>query len=380
MQTKKGQAAMEFLLTYGWAIVIIVVALAALFFLGVFSSGSGTANCNAQGPIHCKQAVITNEAVLLNLAVANVQTAKVVEVTINGEECHEISNVDLSTTSDTLVRCTGLNLDENEKVKVGYVVSYRQSGGITEQVEGDAAGKAKLTSSNLYNTDQKLVAGYDFESDLGDVSGNNFKVENVGGVDCTAEGKVGNGCYIDANSYLRIPHNSKLNLNPDFSISFWFKMEGWVPYTTTSPRAGTIIEKFTSGIGADFPYYIGFRTENDPDSGNQNSVHFGRKDSTGDIYLDTGGDSIERDKWNYIVAIRDTSADELRIYLNGELKETKTDPTSDIAINDEPVYIGYRDNIGTADVAKLIGTIDELAIHNRVLTDEEIKAHYDKAV
>ena len=36
----KAQSAMEYLMTYGWAILIIAVVLGALFSLGVFSSGS----------------------------------------------------------------------------------------------------------------------------------------------------------------------------------------------------------------------------------------------------------------------------------------------------------------------------------------------------
>ncbi len=38
MMSKKGQAAMEFLMTYGWAILIAIVAIAALIAFGVFSS------------------------------------------------------------------------------------------------------------------------------------------------------------------------------------------------------------------------------------------------------------------------------------------------------------------------------------------------------
>ena len=37
--SKKSQAAMEFLMTYGWAIVIMLIALSALYYLGVFSGG-----------------------------------------------------------------------------------------------------------------------------------------------------------------------------------------------------------------------------------------------------------------------------------------------------------------------------------------------------
>ena len=36
MTTKKGQAALDFLMTYGWAIALVVIVAAALFALGVF--------------------------------------------------------------------------------------------------------------------------------------------------------------------------------------------------------------------------------------------------------------------------------------------------------------------------------------------------------
>ena len=50
-RTRKAQSAMEYLMTYGWAILIIAVVLAALFSLGVFNSGAllGTACIAASG-------------------------------------------------------------------------------------------------------------------------------------------------------------------------------------------------------------------------------------------------------------------------------------------------------------------------------------------
>ena len=38
VRTVRSQGAMEYLMTYGWAVVIIGVVLAALFSLGVFNS------------------------------------------------------------------------------------------------------------------------------------------------------------------------------------------------------------------------------------------------------------------------------------------------------------------------------------------------------
>jgi hypothetical protein len=37
----KGQTAMEYLMTYGWAILIVIVVVAALFAMGVFKIGAG---------------------------------------------------------------------------------------------------------------------------------------------------------------------------------------------------------------------------------------------------------------------------------------------------------------------------------------------------
>jgi hypothetical protein len=46
----KAQSAMEYLMTYGWAILIIAVVLGALFSLGVFSGASLIGNACIAGP------------------------------------------------------------------------------------------------------------------------------------------------------------------------------------------------------------------------------------------------------------------------------------------------------------------------------------------
>ncbi|MEM3236947.1 MAG: hypothetical protein QXV17_06320 [Candidatus Micrarchaeaceae archaeon] len=58
MKGFKAQSAMEYLMTYGWAILIIAVVLGALFSLGVFSGSSliGTA-CIAQSGYYCQNLV-----------------------------------------------------------------------------------------------------------------------------------------------------------------------------------------------------------------------------------------------------------------------------------------------------------------------------------
>ena len=42
MRKLKGQSAMEYLMTYGWAIIIVIIVAAALYALGVFNPGAYT--------------------------------------------------------------------------------------------------------------------------------------------------------------------------------------------------------------------------------------------------------------------------------------------------------------------------------------------------
>jgi len=61
----KAQSAMEYLMTYGWAILIIAVVLGALFALGVFNSSSliGT-SCVALSGYYCANPVLSTSGAL----------------------------------------------------------------------------------------------------------------------------------------------------------------------------------------------------------------------------------------------------------------------------------------------------------------------------
>ncbi len=56
----KSQSAMEYLMTYGWAVLIIAVVIAVLFDLGIFSAPNITTTCVAQSGFLCASPLITN--------------------------------------------------------------------------------------------------------------------------------------------------------------------------------------------------------------------------------------------------------------------------------------------------------------------------------
>ncbi|HIH05070.1 TPA: hypothetical protein HA281_01555 [Candidatus Woesearchaeota archaeon] len=60
MMNKKGQAALEFLMTYGWAILVVLIAIGALAYFGVLSpSNLLPSKCTLQPGMVCADQKIT---------------------------------------------------------------------------------------------------------------------------------------------------------------------------------------------------------------------------------------------------------------------------------------------------------------------------------
>jgi hypothetical protein len=75
----KSQSAIEYLTTYGWALILLSVALVALFELGVFNTGNFiNTSCIFQADFQCQTALLySNGTVIINLE-QNTQSAIVV--------------------------------------------------------------------------------------------------------------------------------------------------------------------------------------------------------------------------------------------------------------------------------------------------------------
>jgi hypothetical protein len=65
---RKGQAAMEFLMTYGWAILVVLVAIGALAYFGILSPSKFLPNsCMLSGGFSCTQYKVTATTVTLGI-------------------------------------------------------------------------------------------------------------------------------------------------------------------------------------------------------------------------------------------------------------------------------------------------------------------------
>ena len=85
---KRGQAAIEFLTTYGWAILILIIVIAAIGALGVFSPKAPN-KCDATSPIFCSDIKLdTNGVITLSLTASGTSTksgleTKVISITLD---------------------------------------------------------------------------------------------------------------------------------------------------------------------------------------------------------------------------------------------------------------------------------------------------------
>ena len=59
---KRGQAAMEFLMTYGWAILVVLVAIGALAYFGVLNPSKFLPEmCTVAPGIGCEDSVVMDD-------------------------------------------------------------------------------------------------------------------------------------------------------------------------------------------------------------------------------------------------------------------------------------------------------------------------------
>jgi len=99
---KKGQAAMEFLMTYGWAILVVLAAVGALAYFGVLSPDKILPErCTGPAGMDCLEtASVDTTANTISFALKNNMGFKIlvtdVESTSESNECDTVTNFTLN--------------------------------------------------------------------------------------------------------------------------------------------------------------------------------------------------------------------------------------------------------------------------------------------
>ena len=170
---KKAQAAMEFLMTYGWAILVVLAAIGALAYLGILNPENwGQGRCFMTGDFNCQDWDIAADGTLQVTLLAG-RDGEIADMTVGPSGCKgssDITSCDASSATDAVVcddgsstytlssanmtvyggqtyLCTislgdnsGSNWNSGDKLDADIKVVYRLSG---SQIEKTLTGEIK---------------------------------------------------------------------------------------------------------------------------------------------------------------------------------------------------------------------------------------------
>ena len=136
---KKGQAALEFLTTYGWAFIVILIMIGALAYFGVLNPGKALpSKCLVEAGFACKDFRITNSTVDIMLINKKGQGITLGNFSYIGADAGDVGNcVVTGGLADQEINITCTNADFSsalgDKVKIEFTVNYTLARGTYAQ-------------------------------------------------------------------------------------------------------------------------------------------------------------------------------------------------------------------------------------------------------
>jgi hypothetical protein len=128
---RKGQAAMEFIMTYGWAILVVLVAIAALAYFGVLSPGKYLPEkCMPSAGIGCTSFKATTSGIDFVFQNALGKDIVVTDVETVDPVCTGSFNTTLvnGASSTFSMSCA---LTSGSKISSDLIITYDEVGGLT---------------------------------------------------------------------------------------------------------------------------------------------------------------------------------------------------------------------------------------------------------
>lgn len=245
----------------------------------------------------------------------------------------------------------GLNPDV--RFFTGYIDEVRIYNRTLSAVEvTDLYNQTWYGQARLEEPKAGLIARYAMDGNINDsINGNNFTIGS--GVDCSATGVLNHGCHFDGTNALGVGTYDYMNTPTQATYSFWVK-------------PGENLASFGDFMGR----YINWYFEIDFD--NSRNIYFIVQNNSDAGYSLGGYNSLPRDEWSYVVGTVDADADNMSLYLDGELIGTQVF-NGELKFTYNTTYIGGLNPYGQRQNA----TLDEILWYNRALNPEEIKYIYE---
>jgi len=354
---KKAQGAMEFLMTYGWALLIVLVAIGTLvIYFGVDSNFLANEGCYMQPGFFCSDHRADEGSVMVN--VANSLGRDLAEVSVSQVSCSlDSDNPSLDdddevflTVKDCSFGVAGDYLDEqlnltyrfldstiyhSSDFKIGAIIEGGNSQGIGGG--GNSEGGNPGGSGTGYQSDNQTVLLLKFEENSGTVAYDSSSYGNDGTLNGDAfrgAGYFGTGIELDGDEdFVKSLDADSLDFPTEsFTVELWIK-------TSVSNLDSVIYKKGTRG------YALGIIG---------GMPAFEVRDNSGFVRLIASA-PIDDDTWHHVAFVIDRDLNEMRSYTDG-LSGSTIDISS----------IGDIDNSIALKVGKglneLTGTLDEVRI------------------
>jgi hypothetical protein len=169
------------------------------------------------------------------------------------------------------------------------------------------------------------------------------------------------------NSEINVPADGSFGWGKDesFSIEYWFKRNG------TPADTEVLVGRKDAGTN-DPSWWVGL-------TGN-GFARFSLVDRDGQIALITGSVDLGDNGWHHVIAIRDAASDVLRLYVDGQVAAAPeaTAYTAGFDSLTARLNMGWLEN--TLPEYRFTGALDEVALYDGALTEDEIENHYESGL
>jgi hypothetical protein len=154
--------------------------------------------------------------------------------------------------------------------------------------------------------------------------------------------------------HVEVPDSPSLDVQNSITVEAWVKMQA------IGENGGVVSKGNITGYILDYDaIYESDCTGNGFQAGLNN------------VWVEFCGKNISVDRWYHVVFTWD--GNEIKTYLNG-VETNKKSFTGTIPVNADALLIGTY----SLTVGRLNGTIDEVRIYSRALSEAEVKAHYEE--
>jgi len=277
--------------------------------------------------------------------------------------------VEIPYVSEAFEKITWLGISSNSNVATVFYIDNLKLGTAAELAKAPKQRRKRRTRPARERprepaNNQKLMGHWKFDEADGYVAEDSSGYENYGDVWATwATGKFGSAIFCDStSSHIIVPDDPTLQFGTsDFSIELWI-CPTMLKIESNDPR-----RRFMSKDNYPNTWWnLNLTTDGKP------FLEMVDANKAGCTNRPTG--AIPENAWTHLVVVVDRANAKTKYYFNGNLDSAQDIP---------PAFKGALDVKG-GDLSigspwqPFLGLLDEVKIYNRVLTEGEIKASYEK--